>query len=171
LLITNTATSYDATDNMADGDPAMTRALCTAVLAAALSLSLAAQQQKAPADAAKKAPAPPKVLTLSGCVEKGTMPNQFTLNDNNSGRYQVSGNDINKYVGRRVEVAGTPGPTRFRVKGGLWPTPNVAAQAGAIDPAKAAVASQPGGGANGTGDVDLPTLKVRSVRTLDGGCK
>jgi hypothetical protein len=147
----------------------MTRALCTAVIAAALSIAPAAQQ-KAPPDTARK-DAASKVVTLSGCVEKGTMPNQFTMNDDSNGRYVVSGSGIQKYLGRRVQVAGTPGSTRFVVKGGLWPTPNVAAQAGAIDPAKAAVAAQPGGGASGTGDVDLPTLKVRSVRTIDGGCK
>jgi hypothetical protein len=146
----------------------MTRAICTAVLAVTLPLSLTAQQK--PSDAAKKDTAP-KVVTLSGCVEKGTTPNQYTLNDDVNGRYQVSGSGIDKYVGRRVEVAGTPGSTRFKVKGGLWPTPNVAARAGDIDPAQAAIAAQPGGGAHGTGDVDLPTLKVRSVRTLDGGCK
>jgi len=146
----------------------MTRALCTGVLAIALPLALAAQQKQP--DTAKKDTVP-KVVTLSGCVEKGGTPNQYTLNDDVNGRYQVSGNGIDKYVGRRVEVAGTPGSTKFKVKGGLWPTPNVAAQAGDIDPAKAAIAAQPGGGAHGTGDVDLPTLKVRSVRTLDGGCK
>jgi hypothetical protein len=154
----------------------MTRALCTAVFAVALSLAPAAQQ-KSPdstdktSDSTAKKQTTPKVITLDGCVEKGSAPNQYTLNDDVNGRYQVSGSDIAKYVGRRVEVAGTPGPTKFKVKGGLWPTPNVAAQAGAIDPVQAAIASQPGGGAAGTGSVDLPTLKVRSVRTLDGGCK
>jgi hypothetical protein len=162
------ATSYDAADNMTGGDPVMTRALCTALLAVTVSVAPTGQQKQS--DTPKKDTAP-KVVTLSGCVEKGAAPNQYTIVDDVNGRYQVTGSGIDKYVGKRVQVAGTPGSARFKVKGGLWPTPNVAAQAGAIDPATAAVAAQPGGGAAGTGDVDLPTLRVRSVRTLDGGCK
>ncbi len=114
---------------------------------------------------------PPRTLTLTGCVAKGTTPNQFTIDDPVNGRYEVSGSNIKKYVGQRVQVAGTPGSTRLRVKGGLWPTPNVAAQAGDIDPAKAAVAAQPGGPSSGTGTVDLPTFKVKSVRTIDRACE
>jgi len=144
------------------------RSLC-ALLFVAASLHLSAQQPSTATD--KKPETPPRTVTLTGCVVKGAAPNQYTLQDASNGKYEVSGSGINKYVGRRVQIAGTPGSTRFKVKGGLWPTPNVAAQAGAIDPAKAAVAAQPGGGATGTGDVDLPTLKVRSVRTLDGGCE
>lgn len=140
-------------------------------LIAALALSASMQAQQASSGKAAKQPPAPRTLTLTGCVERSEVPNQYTIADDVNGRYQVSGSDISKYVGRRVQVAGTPGSTRFRVKGGLWPTPNVAAQAGAIDPAKAAIAAQPGGGATGTGDINLPTLKVKAVRTLDGGCK
>jgi hypothetical protein len=115
----------------------------------------------------------PKTVTLTGCVEKGTTPNQYTLQDADGAKYEVSGGGINKFVGKRVQIAGTPGSTRLKVKGGLWPTPNVAAQggAGSVDPAKAAVAAMPGGGAAGTGDVNLPTVKVKSIRSLDGGCR
>jgi hypothetical protein len=142
-----------------------------AALAAALAVApaLAAAQQAAPKSTNKRTSGS-KTVTLTGCVERGSTPNQLTIADDENGKYEVSGSDIRKYVGRRVQVAGTPGSTRFRVKGGLWPTPNVAAQGGAIDPAKAAVAAQPGGGATGTGDVDLPTFKVKSIRTLDGAC-
>jgi hypothetical protein len=146
----------------------MRTALLTALLAAGLALSLSAQQ---PASDKDKKETAPKVLTLTGCVEKSTVPSQYTLTDEQNGKYQVTGNQVGKYVGQRVQVAGTPSSSKFRVKGGLWPTPNVAAQAGAIDPGKAAIAAQPGGGAQGTGDVDLPTLRVRSLRTVDGGCK
>jgi len=112
-----------------------------------------------------------RVVTLSGCVEKGVTPNQYTIQDSMNGRYEVSGTDIKKYLGQRVQVAGTSGSTRFRVKGGLWPNPNVAAQGGSMDPAKAAVAAMPGGPYAGTGDIALPTFKVKAVRTLDGGCE
>ena len=147
----------------------MRRAFWTAVIAAAVSASLAAQSS---GQADKKAgQSQSKTITLTGCVEKGTTPNQYTIADDLNGKYEVSGSDIKKYLGQRVQVAGTPGSTRFRIKGGLWPTPNVAAQAGDIDPAKAAIAAQPGGGATGTGEIDLPTFKVKAVRTLDSACR
>ena len=147
----------------------MTARFLCALLVVVGSLGLSAQQPNSQSE--KKAQPTPKTLTLTGCVEKGDTPNQYTLQDAANGRYEVSGSGINKFVGKRVQIAGTPGSNRFRVKGGLWPTPNVAGQAGAIDPAKAAIASQPGGGATGTGDINLPTLKVRSIRPLDGGCE
>lgn len=146
----------------------MTARFLCALLVASSSLSMSAQQPSTQSD--KKAAAP-KTLTLTGCVERGQTPNSYTVEDDVNGKYSVSGNGINKYLGKRVEIAGVPGSTRLKVKGGLWPTPNAAGQAGAMDPVKAAIAAQPGGGATGTGDVDLPTLKVKSVRTLDGGCK
>ena len=144
--------------------------LAVAACALALGSSLAARSN-APAPAAKTNQQVAKALTLSGCVERGVTPNQYTLADDLNGKYEVSGSGIRKYLGKRVQVAGSPGSTRLRVTGGLWPTPNVAAQAGALDPAKAAIAAQPGGGSLGTGEVALPTFKVKSIRTLDGGCK
>ena len=126
---------------------------------------------QAPQDNPEKQPSGPRTLTLTGCVERSTVPNKYTIIDGENGKYEVSGSDIKKYLGQRVQVAGTPSSTKFRVRGGLWPTPNVAAQGGAIDPAKAAIAAQPGGGARGTGDIDLPTLKVKAGRTVDGGCR
>jgi hypothetical protein len=143
--------------------------ILSAVLLATLTNTSALAQSSSASDR-KAAQSAPKTITLTGCVEKGVTPNQYTIADTVNGKYEVSGSDIKKYVGRRVQVAGTPGSARFRVKGGLWPTPNVAAQAGDIDPAKAAVAAQPGGGATGTGQIDLPTFKVKAVRTLDSAC-
>jgi hypothetical protein len=39
-----------------------------------------------------------------------------------------------------------------------------------MDPTQAAMAASPGGPASGTGTVDLPEFRVKSVKTLDGGC-
>jgi hypothetical protein len=50
--------------------------------------------------------------------------------------------------------------------GGLYPSANVAAQAGAIDPAQAAAAVLAGGAGPGT-DVEL---RVQRVRRLAGSC-
>jgi hypothetical protein len=125
--------------------------------------------QKPSAD--KTATKASKTLTLVGCVEKGNTPNQFTLSDDQSGKYVVTGARIGRYVGLRVEIAGVSDNSKFKVKGGLWPTANVAGQAGAIDPARAAVAAQPGGPASATGEVDLPKVVVKSVRALDARCR
>ena len=120
---------------------------------------------------AEKTPKPKNaVITLTGCVERGSMPNQFTLADHQIGKFQVSGNGIGRYLGKRVEIAGTTDTGRFKVRGGLWPSPNAAGQAGAIDPARASVAAQPGGPSSGTGDVDWPRFSVKSLRALDGEC-
>lgn len=149
----------------------MTRLLRLGVVTACLAAGaagLAAQQSTTPD---RNPPPAPRVVSLTGCVEKGATPNQYTIQDPMNGRYEVSGTDIKKYLGQRVQVAGTPGSTRFRVKGGLWPNPNVAAQAGSMDPAKAAVAAMPGGPYSGTGDISLPTFKVKAVRTVDGACE
>jgi len=113
----------------------------------------------------------PKTVTLTGCVERGSSPNQFIITDELNGKYEISGSQIGRYLGQRVEIAGSPDTGRLRIKGGLYPNPNVAAQAGAMDPARAAVAAMPGGPGAGTGDVALPSLKVKSVKTLDGGCR
>jgi hypothetical protein len=136
--------------------------------AAALSLvcvfPLHAQDKKAPAKPADK------TISLSGCIVRGeTTPDQFTLEDELEGKYRLSGVKLHDYVGRRVQIAGgVVGSKRLTIKGGLLPNPNVAAQAGAMDPARAAVASS--GGSAGPGTVELPEFKVRSVRPVTGEC-
>jgi len=119
-------------------------------------------------DPAQKTDPGPGVLT--GCVAKGNGPREYTVTDEENGTYRVTGSGIDRYVGRRVEIAGRPDTSRLKVVGGLYPTPNVAAQAGSMDPVRAFMAAMPGGPAGATGDVALPTFKVKSVRTLGGGC-
>ena len=133
-------------------------------LTLACSLPLGAQDKKAPAKAA------PKTISLSGCVVRGEKtPDQFTLEDAAEGKYRLSGVNLRDYIGQRVQIAGGVVETkRLTIKGGLMPNPNVAAQAGAMDPARAAMASA--GGAAGPGTVDLPEFKVKSVRPVSGGC-
>jgi hypothetical protein len=126
-----------------------------------------ASAQKPSADKAAKSN---RTVTLVGCVEKGSAPNQFTLADEQAGKYLVAGNRIGRYVGQRVEIAGISDNSKFKVKGGLWPSPNAAGQAGAIDPVRAAMDAQPGGPSSATGEVDLPKVNVKSVRLLDARC-
>ena len=119
----------------------------------------------------RKAPEKPKILSLSGCVVRsGTTPTQFTLEDSgNGGRYRLSGVNMANYVGKRVQIGGTiPDSKKLVVKGGLTPSANVAAQAGNMDPARAAMAAA--GGSAGPGIAELPEFKVKSVRPVSGGC-
>jgi hypothetical protein len=133
---------------------------CVVLVAIALCAPIGAQNKKAP-----------KTVSLSGCIVRAEKtPDQFTLNDANEGTYRLSGVKLRDYLGQRVQVAGAVVENkRLTVKGGLLPNPNVAAQAGAMDPARAAMASA--GGAAGPGTVDqFPEFKVKSVRPADGSC-
>ena len=79
---------------------------------------------------------------------------------------------MSKYSGMSVQVFGTIAQTKnVAFAGGLWPSPNVAGQAGALDPAKVAVASLPGGTTTGVGNVDLPTLNVTRLSLGQGECR
>jgi hypothetical protein len=148
----------------------MRQMMFVAVLALAISSPTSAQQK----DKDKKAPPPPspKTISLSGCVVRDEKtPDQITLDDLDSGKYRLSGIKMHDYVGQRVEVAGGVVETKkLTIKGGLTPNANVAAQAGAMDPARAAVASA--SGVAGPGNVDdlLLEFKVKSVRPVSGGC-
>jgi hypothetical protein len=101
-----------------------------------------------------------------------TTPGHFTLADSQTGsKYRLSGKGLGKYLNQRVEIVGKAQGSRLTVRGGLTPSPNTAAQAGAIDPTKAAVASMPGGADSGTGTAALPEFKVTRVQPLTGSCR
>jgi len=124
-----------------------------------------------PAEKTPPKPKPaPKVLTLSGCVVRGeTTPGQYTLEDKEAGMtYRLTGTDVRDYIGRRVQLVGGVPSRRLKIVGGLTPNANVAAQAGDIDPARAAMAAA--GGAAGPGTVELTEFRVKSVRPVSGGC-
>jgi hypothetical protein len=118
---------------------------------------------------------PNRPITMSGCVGRSPAPQQpLTFAQDETGfLYRLSGRGLNKFAGQRVEVVGaTPRARRFAVRGGLYPSPNVAAQAGAMDPAKAAIARMPGGPESGTGGAELlPEFKVTRIRVVDGSCQ
>jgi len=150
----------------------MTREL-TYGLVALLVLFHAAQGS---AQTGKPAPAPAtesKEVRLSGCISRDAVrPGQFNFLDNNSGdKYRLTGKGLKKFVGQRVEIVGGPPGKGVTFRTGLWPSPNVAAQAGALDPAKAAVANLPGGAADAAGVNPLPEFHVVRLRGVDGGCQ
>jgi hypothetical protein len=130
-----------------------------------------AGSQPAPSDSKNAG----KKLTLVGCVQPNDVtPNQFTFADDQdkiATTYRLSGKDVKAYAGRRVQIVGGVVTPRLKVSGGLLPSPNVAGQAGAIDPSRAAIANGNGGTASGTGNVELPEFRVTAVRSVAGDCK
>ena len=137
----------------------------TALICAIPAVMLSAAQKR---EQPPKAPAKP--ITLTGCVEHTeTGGDQFTLSEKKGSQtYRLTGTDLREYVGRRVQLVGGVAPRRLRVAGGLTPSPNAAAQAGAIDPARAATAAA--GGVAGPGTVELPEFRVKGVRPVTGSC-
>ncbi len=134
-----------------------------AALLVAASIPLAAQSQ-----AKKRAPTA-KTFTLSGCVAQDAAGNDVTLEDK-SGSYRLTGMNIRDFLGQKVELSGSVYESKkLVVKGGLRPSPNAAAQAGAIDQTQ--VANETHGGSAPTGTVQLPEFRVKSIRPLGSGCK
>jgi hypothetical protein len=105
-------------------------------------------------------------MTLAGCVSPTPASGNFTFTAKDGTKYRLTGKNIKKYAGQEVEIVGGEGK-RLTVKGGLLPSPNAAAQAGAIDPGKAAIESRPGG----TATVELPVFTVNRVRGLSRSCQ
>jgi hypothetical protein len=71
-----------------------------------------------------------------------------------------------------VFVVGIVDTKKLNFVGGLLPSPNIAAQAGSLDPAQVAVASLPGSAATtGVGRVELPTLNVTRLSLGQGECR
>ena len=134
---------------------------------------LVAQAQQ-PAPAPKPDPNAP--VTMNGCVTRdytdSKNANAYLFEDSADGsRYHLKGKSLSKYSGMSVQVVGVIDTKKLRIVGGLYPSANVAGQAGAIDPAKAAIAAMPGGAATGTGNVELPTLNVTRLSLDKGECR
>jgi len=145
----------------------MLRISALALLSCTLMIGVSAAQTPPAASGAPRSP-----VELVGCVsDDPSASGAFTFDESGGGKYRLTGKSVRKYAGRMVRLVGGPQGKRLSIRGGLWPSPNVAAQAGAIDPAQASIARQPGGAASGTGGVDLPEFRVVSVRSIDGSCR
>jgi hypothetical protein len=143
------------------------------VVAAAVLLAQA-QPSQPPDKTDKKDPNAP--LTMNGCVQRdytdAKNANAYTFVDGTDGsRYRLAGKSVSKYSGMSVQVVGVVDSKKLKVVGGLWPSPNVAAQAGSIDVATAAVAALPGGPTTGVGNVQLPILNVTQLSLGQGECR
>ena len=141
----------------------------TWLLAAVLALAPLAQSSQ-PSTQKKAGPPPP--VTLVGCVGGGASPGApLTITSlDHTLAYKLSGMNMRRYIGQRVSIVGTSDTRRLKIVGGLTPSPNAAAQAGALDPAQAAIAAEPLSTA-AKQDQTLPEFKVKSVQTLQGGCE
>jgi len=136
------------------------RASLLVLLVLASTSTTGAQQKKEPL---KK----PSTVTLTGCVQKSETPaGGYTLSDE-TGIFRLTGVDVRDFVGRRVQIVGGQ-PRGLKIKGGLFPSPNVAGQAGAMDPTRAAIAATDAGAAQATGAP--PEFRVRSIRPITGSC-
>ena len=109
-------------------------------------------------------------VTLKGCVARDTSSSSYTFTDSAGTKYRLAGKSVEKYSGMSVEVVGLVDRRNLTVVGGLYPTPNVAAQAGNMDPGRAAVIAL-GAGSVGTGRVELPTLRITRVGLGASECK
>ena len=145
----------------------LTSSVLTAMLVLQPAVTASAQTATAPAKE------PSRELRLNGCISRDTKtPGQFNFRDEDTGdRYRLSGKNLRKFVGQKVEVVGGPPGKGITFKTGLWPSPNTAAQAGAMDPAQAAVARMPGGAADAAGVSPLPELRVIRLRGVEGACQ
>jgi hypothetical protein len=131
-------------------------------LFAAFILAGAATGLAAQSTSTSKPPAPPvtKAITLVGCIQPdAAKPEWFTLSDTKTGTtYRLYGADVKEYVWRKV-----------RIIGGLVPSANIAAQAGAIDHTKVATAYQDTA-RPGPVIVEPLEFSVTRVRRLTGSC-
>lgn len=118
-----------------------------------------------------QAKAPASTVELTGCVSlTASESGQFAFVDGASGgTYRLNGKNLKQYAGQRVSLVGDPSTKRVKFRLGLWPSPNVAAQAGALDPAQESIARQSGGAASTRGPA--PELRVVRVRGVEGSCQ
>jgi hypothetical protein len=142
------------------------------LISSVLAGMFALQSGPAPAPATPGG-ADPKEIRLNGCVARDRIaPGQFTFLDNEGGgKYRLTGKGLKNFVGHRVEIVGGPPGKRVTFRTGLLPSPNVAAQAGALDPAQAAIANLPGGAADANANAPLPEFRVIRLRNVEGACQ
>jgi hypothetical protein len=111
-------------------------------------------------------------VELVGCVsDQPGATGSFTIDESTGSRYRLTGKSVRKYAGRMVRVVGGPQGRKLSIATGLWPSANIAGQAGGMDGAKESIARQPGGATSGTGTTDLPEFRVVTVSGLDRPCR
>ena len=146
----------------------MSNALFTAFASVLLVSSVAhAQESKTPSPSST-----PTSITMTGCISaKPQASGQYVFSEADRVReYKLSGKEIRKFAGLRVEVVGSTPGNGLTIRTGLWPTPSGGARGVAQDPGQAAIARQPGGGGAGA-DRQFQEFRVSRIRTLEGVCE
>jgi hypothetical protein len=122
-----------------------------------------------PQSADQKKSTPIEAVKMVGCVSPKAERGDYTFTDDAGTQYRLTGKDIRKYAGQKVEVT-EDSAKKFQVKGGLYPSPNVAGQAGALDPVQAGIATQRGSGTTSPTS-NLPEFRAGRVRAVTGACQ
>lgn len=151
-----------------DSMPTRLLAVFVTVLSSASLFAQAPETQKSQEPSNKR----PKSIKVVGCVSPDAeTAGHFTLADLTTGAttYKLTGKDVRRYLGQRVEVVGVE--PKLKIIGGLTPSPNVAAQAGNMDPTRAAMAQQGSQGNVQPGNIMVPELRVTAVKGVAGACK
>jgi hypothetical protein len=141
-----------------------TKLFAAALPSLAFAATLSAQARPSGSGGKVEAPAP---VVLAGCVANPT-PGTFTVEDEKKGRFELTGRKLDLYIGKRVEVRSAGGG--LHITTGLYPSANVAAQAGAIDPVQAARAAMPGSPDYNAQNAPLPKFAVTQIKRLPGSC-
>jgi len=141
--------------------------LALAVVLTVTAASAAQEQPKAQEPSKTKA----TTFEMTGCVSLSpSASGQFAFVDGASGgTYRLNGKGLKKYAGQRIRFLGDMSTKKLAIKTGLWPSPNIAAQAGALDPAQESIARHSGGSA-GMPDA-TPEVKVVRVHDVEGACR
>jgi hypothetical protein len=145
--------------------------ILTAIFLSAVAPAIAAQTATSPRQSATKDTG--NALTLTGCVTPDSAnAGHFTLADFTTGTptFRLAGTDLRRYLGKRVQLVGATVRPKLSIVGGLTPSPNVAAQAGNMDPAEAARANLGAEGNARPGNIAVPELKVKTIKAVDGPC-
>ena len=147
------------------------RSIPTVLLLVLMSAPALPSAQTSSATSPKKDDA--ATITLTGCVSGSPLATgEFTFVESVTGsKYRLTGKRMKSYAGQQVEIVSNADKKKLAIKGGLYPSPNLAAQAGGIDPAQEAIARQPGGAVHGTASTDIPEFRVARVRTVPGACQ
>ena len=146
----------------------MSSTLIAALASALLAASVAHAQEPKPASPSST----PTSITMTGCIStKPQQSGQYVFSEADRLReYRLSGREIRKFAGLRVEVVGSTPGSGLSIRTGLWPAPSGGARGVAQDPAQAAIARQPGGGGAGS-ERQVQEFRVSRIRTVDGVCE
>ena len=138
-------------------------------IVAVLSTAGSAASQQVSGSAQRQATA---TMSLTGCVSATPGPSgQFEFVDAGTGStYRLTGREVRKFAGQRMQIVVGSSTNAMTIRGGLWPSPNVVAQAGALDSAQAAVASRERTNVAANGGA-VTELRVVDMRGLSGACR